>query len=154
MDMNVMKACITLARRQAAEAGEEPFAAIIVKDGVIVAEGVNQMTELHDPTAHAEMQAIRKACESLGSVSLEGCELYTSCEPCPMCLGAIYWAKPDVVYYACNIKEAASFGFDDEYLYKELSLPVDRRELRMIRVNPEGYTEPFEAWINRNKPTS
>lgn len=154
MDMNVMKACITLACRQAAEAGEEPFAAIIVKDGVVVAEGFNQMTELHDPTAHAEMQAIRKACETLGSVSLEGCELYTSCEPCPMCLGAIYWAKPDVVYYACNIEEAAAFGFDDEYLYKELSLPVDRREIRMIRVNPEGYTEPFEAWTNRNKPTS
>lgn len=151
MDRSVMNVCISLARRRVLEAGEEPFAAIVVKDGVIVAEGVNQMVKLCDPTAHAELQAIRQACEALGTLTLEGCELYTNCEPCPMCMGAIYWARPDAVYYACTIQEAATFGFDDEYLYKELALPADRREIRMIRMNPDGYKEPFEAWIAQEK---
>ncbi|WP_409343285.1 nucleoside deaminase [Paenibacillus sp. MBLB4367] len=149
MDIRIMKACVTLARRQTVEAGEEPFAAMIVKDGKVVAEGVNEMAGLLDPTAHAEMQAIRKACEALGTVSLEGCELYTSCEPCPMCLGAIYWARPDAVYYACTIQEAAEYGFDDTFMYKELALPIERRDISMKRVLPEGYKQPFEAWMER-----
>ena len=106
-----------------------PFGAIIVKDGVIVGKGNNQVTSTNDPTAHAEMVAIRDACKNLGDFQLEDCVIYSSCEPCPMCLGAIYWARPKKLYFACSREDAAAIGFDDEFIYKEVPLPVDQLSL-------------------------
>src|ERR1700675_3521722 len=105
-----------------------PFAAVVVKDGHIIAAGANCVTSTNDPTAHAEMIAIREACRALSTFQLSGCELYTSCEPCPMCLGAIYWARPDHVYFGATAADAAAAGFDDSFIYDELNLPfIDRR---------------------------
>ena len=106
-----------------------PFGAVVVKDGKIIARGFNQVTSSNDPTAHAEVVAIREACKVLNSFQLDDCEIYTSCEPCPMCLGAIYWARPSKMYYANTKKDAANIGFDDQFIYEELDLPLDKRQL-------------------------
>lgn len=123
-----------------------PFGAVIVKDGVIIGRGHNRVTSSHDPTAHAEIVAIREACTYLGTHQLSGCELYTSCEPCPMCLGAIFWARPDRVYYACTHEQASDAGFDDSFIYEQVALPPSERSLPMIHLPTEGAQEAFDEW--------
>ena len=126
--------------------GGGPFGAVIVRDNEIIATGVNRVTAQHDPTAHAEVCAIRNACEKLNTFDLSGCEIYTSCEPCPMCLGAIYWAHLDKIYYGCNKHDAAKAGFDDSFIYKELELPKDKRSKTMQELLPEEAAQTFQAW--------
>ena len=129
--------------------GGGPFGAVIVKDGEVVAVGANRVTPNNDPTAHAEVCAIRKACEKLGTFDLEGCEIYSSCEPCPMCLGAIYWARISKLYYGCNQKDADEAGFSDEFIYKELALDESERSLKTEVLLPEEAKAVFEAWKNK-----
>ncbi|GAB4160076.1 MAG: nucleoside deaminase [Winogradskyella sp.] len=130
-----------------------PFGCVIVKDGKIVGRGNNKVTSTNDPTAHAEVTAIRDACKNLGSFQLQGCEIYTSCEPCPMCLGAIYWARPDKVYYGCNQVDAANIGFDDEFIYKEIPLPYNKRSIPFEQLAPEIAIRPFEEWEKKEDKT-
>lgn len=126
--------------------GGGPFGAVIVKDGVIVSEASNSVTLDHDPTAHAEVNAIRKATQKLGTFDLEGCGIYTSCEPCPMCLGAIYWAHLDRIYYANDRKDAARIGFDDDFIYKEIALKPQKRHKQMEVLLSEEAKEAFRMW--------
>jgi len=142
-----MQHCIDLAAESAASGGG-PFGALVVKDGVLVATGANGVTSLNDPTAHAEVQAIRAACTALADYRLTGCELYASTEPCPMCLAASYWARVDRVYYAATRFDAAEAGFDDSLIYDEIGLAHDARSLPFQRIlGPEGLA-PFVAWQN------
>lgn len=123
-----------------------PFGAVIAKDGKIVAEGFNQVTSTNDPTAHAEVVAVRLACQALGTFDLTGCEIYTSCEPCPMCLSAIYWARISSIYYANDRHDAAKIGFRDDFLYNEIPLPLDQRSIPTQRLlQAEGWAA-FEEW--------
>ncbi|CAN5638402.1 nucleoside deaminase [soil metagenome] len=123
-----------------------PFGAIIVYNGEIIGEGCNQVTSTNDPTAHAEIIAIRKACEKLGSFQLGGCILYTSCEPCPMCLGAIYWARPERVFFACTRKDAANIGFDDHFIYDEIERPIEERHIKSVNFMREKGLKVFRNW--------
>ena len=123
-----------------------PFAALVVQDGRVVALGTNLVTTAHDPTAHAEVMAIRNACAALGDFQLTGCELYTTCEPCPMCLGAIYWARLDRVYYASTREDAAQAGFDDAFIYDEIEKPIEARTIPMTPVMSEAGHRVFQAW--------
>ncbi|MFK9092776.1 nucleoside deaminase [Bacillus salipaludis] len=123
-----------------------PFGAIVVKDGKIIGTGRNVVTASNDPTAHAEVQAIRAACQYLNDFQLIDCEIYTSCEPCPMCIGAIYWTRPKAVYYACTKEDAAKIGFDDQFIYEQLSLPIDQRNIPMKQISPNQYDLPFKTW--------
>ena len=126
-----------------------PFGCIIVKDGEIIGRGNNKVTSTNDPTAHAEVTAIRDACKNVGSFQLDGCIVYTSCEPCPMCLGAIYWARPDKVFYGSNQQDAANIGFDDAFIYKELNLPYEKRSIPFEQVGREIALEPFKKWSEK-----
>lgn len=121
-----------------------PFGAIIVKDGKIVGSGANHVTSENDPTAHAEIVAIRDACKNLGTFQLEDCDIYTSCEPCPMCLAAIYWARPKAIYYANTRKDAAEIGFDDDFLYEELKKDLENRTLPIIQLDKNNALKVFE----------
>ena len=123
-----------------------PFACVIVKDGKIIARGTNMVTSTNDPTAHAEVVAIRNACKELKTFQLAGCEIYTSCEPCPMCLGAIYWARPDKIYYANGRSDAAKIGFDDEFLYEELSTKLSNRKIPTVQLMREEALAAFREW--------
>jgi tRNA(Arg) A34 adenosine deaminase TadA len=123
-----------------------PFGAVVVKDRKIIAEGVNCVTLTNDPTAHAEVSAIREACKKLGTFELTGCEIYTSCEPCPMCLGAIYWARPARIYFGNSAADAANAGFDDSLIYQELAQPRSLRKIPMIQMMSEEALEAFRAW--------
>ncbi len=123
-----------------------PFAALVLRDGELIAEGSNRVTSANDPTAHAEVVAIREACRVLGHYQLAGCEIVTSCEPCPMCLGAIYWARPNRVFYAATHQEAAAAGFDDSLIYDELKVPARHRRIPLIRVPGLDGDAPFAAW--------
>jgi guanine deaminase len=123
-----------------------PFGAIVVKDGKIIGVGRNEVTASNDPTAHAEVQAIRDACRYLNDFQLDGCEIYTSCEPCPMCIGAIYWARPKAVYYACTKQDAAKIGFDDQFIYDQLTLPMELRKIPMKKIFPQNGDLPFRTW--------
>lgn len=123
-----------------------PFGAIVVKDGRMIGKGRNRVTALNDPTAHAEVQAIREACRYLNDFQLKGCTLYTSCEPCPMCIGAIYWARPDAVYFACTKEEAAAIGFDDQFIYEEIALPLAQRSIPMRQLRTDQSLLPFHSW--------
>lgn len=123
-----------------------PFGAVVVKDGEIIGRGGNKVTSSNDPTAHAEVVAIREACKNLGVFQLDGCEIYTSCEPCPMCLGAIYWARPDKVYYGCDKLDAAHIGFDDAFIYKELDLPLKDRKIPFVQMSREEALRIFNEW--------
>ena len=123
-----------------------PFGAVVVKDGRIVAEGANRVTMTNDPTAHAEIVAIREACRVLGEFQLTGCDLYTTCEPCPMCLGAIYWARPARVFYACVAADAAVVGFDDAFIYDELKRPHSERRMPIQQLLREESLEIFLLW--------
>ncbi|MEG1555308.1 MAG: nucleoside deaminase [Bacteroidales bacterium] len=128
-----------------------PFGAIVVKDGKVVGRGHNMVTALHDPTAHAEVMAIRDACKNLNTFQLEGCEIYTSCEPCPMCLGAIYWARPSKFYFAANKHDAANAGFDDSFIYKELEIPYRNRKIPAEQYEQSEANRVFQEWISFEK---
>lgn len=123
-----------------------PFGAVVVKDGQIIAEGANRVTASKDPTSHAEIVAIREACKRLGNFEITGCELYTTCEPCPMCLGAIYWARPARVYFACDANDASKAGFDDSLIYREIARPHGARKIPMSAMMREEALEIFRAW--------
>lgn len=123
-----------------------PFASLVVKDGMIISRGTNMVTSTNDPTAHAEIVAIREACKILKSYQLDGCEMYTSCEPCPMCLGAIYWARPTKVYYGNSRQDAAKIGFDDEFIYEEMPRAVGERKIPMIQCMRDQAFEAFRTW--------
>ncbi|MCM3323949.1 nucleoside deaminase [Cytobacillus sp. FSL W7-1323] len=131
-----------------------PFGAVIVKDGKVIAKGVNRVTDLHDPTAHAEVMAIREACTKLQSFTLTGCTLYTSCEPCPMCLGAIYWARLENVYYAADRKDAAKALFDDDFIYQEIGIDPKDRGLPFVQLTLNQSQLPFDAWSKQVNRTS
>ncbi len=144
--LELIKKAIVLSK-QGSETGKGgPFGCVVVKEGKIVGEGYNQVTSTHDPTAHAEIVAIREACKNLKSFQLDGCELYTSCEPCPMCFGAIYWARPKAVYYANTKKDAAEIGFDDAFIYQELKLSVTERRIPFQQIGREEAIKVFELW--------
>jgi guanine deaminase len=123
-----------------------PFGAVIVKNGAIIAEGVNQVTPTKDPTAHGEVVAIRAACARLGVFSLEECEIYTSCEPCPMCLGAIYWARIARIYFGNDAADAAEIGFDDSFIYQQFAQPLTQRSIPMVSMMREQALAAFRAW--------
>jgi guanine deaminase len=131
-------------RMRSGEGG--PFGAIIVKDGAIIAEGWNRVTSTNDPTAHAEVTAIRRACETLGTFSLQGCEIYSSCEPCPMCLAAMYWARLDRIVFANTRQEAAAIGFDDEMIYGEVSKPIEHRTIPTVMLPLAEAKAVFAEW--------
>lgn len=130
-----------------------PFGCVVVKDGSIVGRGWNKVTSTNDPTAHAEVTAIRDACKNLGTFQLDGCEIYTSCEPCPMCMGAIYWARPSKVFYANTRQDAADIGFDDSMIYEELTLPLTQRRISIECLGREDAIKVFEAWSAKTDRT-
>lgn len=123
-----------------------PFGSVIVRNGSVIAEGTNRVTAANDPTAHAEIVAIRAACEMLGAFELEGCEIYASCEPCPMCLGAIYWARLDRVYFAGTAADASDAGFDDSFIYREITQPQQQRRIAIVPLMREQALEAFRLW--------
>jgi guanine deaminase len=125
-----------------------PYGAVIVKENQVVSACSNRVTSMRDPTAHAEIHAIRVACEKLDDFKLNGCVLYSSCEPCPMCLGAIYWARLEKVYFACTHKEAADAGFDDSFIYEEIGLSPSKRSIAMLHLDLPDAAQPFEVWKN------
>ena len=141
-----MREAIALAKKGMENNEGGPFGCVIVKNGEIIGRGNNRVTSTNDPTAHAEIVAIREACKNLGDFQLEGCVVYASCEPCPMCLGAIYWARPQKIYFACNKEDAAAIDFDDEFLYRELPLPLEQRQIDTKQILREEAQQVFEAW--------
>lgn len=143
---NFMREAIRLSLEKMEAGFGGPFGAVVVKDGVIIARGFNNVLTSNDPTAHAEVDVIRKACKALDTFQLTGCELYTSCEPCPMCLGAIYWARPDKVYYGNTKEDAASIGFDDYFIYREIEKPLPDRAIPMEQLLQQEAKESFKAW--------
>jgi len=145
-DIKFMQLAIQLARDGMNAGTGGPFGCVIVKHNKVLASGKNAVTSTNDPTAHAEVVAIREACRLLTTYQLTGCDLYTSCEPCPMCLGAIYWARPDRVYYACNRNDAADAGFDDHFIYDQLSQPVTNRSIPMLSLERESGVLVFTEW--------
>lgn len=145
MSAEFMRRAIALALENI-RSGGGPFAAVIAKDGRALAEGANRVTATNDPTAHAEVVAIREACRVLGAFQLDGCELYTTCEPCPMCLGAIYWARPSRVFYACTDADAAFAGFDDAFIYDELKRPHEAKQIPMSQLLRDESLAIFAAW--------
>lgn len=147
----LMLRAIEFAERNASSVTGGPFGAVVVKDGKVIAEASNTVTVDNDPTAHAEVNAIRKACAALGTFDLSGCELYTSCEPCPMCLAACYWAHIDKVYYAADREDAAAAGFDDSDIYREVALPVDRRRIPFVHIMEKEGLRPFMLWNSNDK---
>jgi guanine deaminase len=143
---NFMQMAIELSEQNIKHAQGGPFGAVIVKDGMVVARSANKVVMQNDPTAHAEISAIRMACQELGTYDLEGCEIYTSCEPCPMCLGAIYWAHIGKVYYANTKQDAAAIGFDDHAIYNELEQPMQKRKLGFIQLMRDEAQAVFKQW--------
>lgn len=153
-DKEFIKRAIALSEKgMNADAGG-PFGALVVKNGEIIAEGFNQVTSSNDPTAHAEVVAIRKACEKLGAFQLDDCIIYTSCEPCPMCLGAIYWSRPKAVYYACTKEDAAEIGFDDHFIYDEIDKNIEDRNVKFINLNREEGRVVFKKWEDKEGKTN
>lgn len=141
-----MREAIRLSVDKMKQGSGGPFGAVVVRNGEIVARGFNNVLSSNDPTAHAEVDAIRKASEALSTFDLSDCELYTSCEPCPMCLGAIYWARFRKVYYGNTRQDASSIGFDDALIYEEIGKPLNERKIPMQQLLPEEAKEGFEAW--------
>ena len=141
-----MREAIRLSLENVNSGNGGPFGTVIVKNGNIIASGVNAVTSTNDPTAHAEIVAIRNACEKLGSFQLDGCEIYCSCEPCPMCLGAIYWARPDKIYYANTKQDAAKINFDDHFIYSEINLSINERTLPTIQLLRDEAQTAFTQW--------
>ena len=148
-----MKEAVELSRSGCINNDGGPFGCVVVKDDKIVGRGNNKVICNNDPTAHAEVVAIRDACKNLNSFQLEDCEIYTSCEPCPMCLGAIYWARPKVVYYANNRQDAANIGFDDSMIYDEMGLEPHKRKIPVIAMGKDDALKIFEEWIKKNNKT-
>ena len=146
MEEKFMKEAIDLARNGITTNKGGPFGAVVVKNGEVIGRGNNRVTSNNDPTAHAEVMAIRDACNNLNTFQLEGCEVYTTCEPCPMCLGAIYWARPSRVYYGCTKQDAADIDFDDEFIYKELELPLDQRKVPFKQLIRDEAIGLFREW--------
>lgn len=142
-----MQAAIDLARQGMNTGKGGPFGCVIVKDGEIVGQGCNSVTSSNDPTAHAEVVAIRDACNQLHTHQLTGCELYTSCEPCPMCMGAIYWARPDKVFFAGTRTDASAAGFDDSFIYEEIAAPVADRKIPLVNLGRSGAIRVFAEWV-------
>jgi len=145
-NIEFMQEAIRLSVCNVEEGKGGPFGAVVVKDGKIIARGVNQVTETNDPTAHAEVVAIRNACATLNTFQLEGCEIYASCEPCPMCLGAIYWARPSKLFYANSKEDATMINFDDQFIYEEIAKPINERKLYTKQILREEALEAFKKW--------
>jgi guanine deaminase len=145
-----MREAIRLSVENVKSGNGGPFAAVIVKDNKIIARGTNKVTSSNDPTAHAEVVAIREACTALNTFQLDDCEIYTSCEPCPMCLGAIYWARPKKIYFANTREDAANIGFDDSFIYDEIGLPYTSRGIETEHIMREEAQEAFKAWQNKS----
>ena len=148
-DEKFMRRAIELARKGMENGAGGPFGAVIVKDGEIVGEGCNRVTSTNDPTAHAEVVAIRDACQNLNSFQLDGCVLYASCEPCPMCLGAIYWARPEKIFYAATHRDAAKIGFDDQFIYEEIEKPITERKIESVNFLRDEGVKVFELWAEK-----
>jgi len=142
-----LRRAIALATQNVVDGRGGPFAAVVVRDGKIVGEGANSVTSTNDPTAHGEVNAIRAACKALGTFTLAGCELYTSCEPCPMCLAACYWARLEAIYYGCSAADAARAGFDDAFLYGEMRKDSSQRRLRSTQMLADEAWAGFAAWL-------
>jgi guanine deaminase len=151
MSAEYMRRAIALGMENVRGGKGGPFAALIVKDGRVIAEGANRVTTTNDPTAHAEVVAIREACRTLGDFQLSGCDLYTTCEPCPMCLGAIYWARPARIFYACLAADAADAGFDDAFIYEELKHPPAKRSLPTEQLLRDESLVLFSLWKSVEK---
>lgn len=149
LDLQFMRRAIELAQNGLNSNEGGPFGCVVVKNGEIVGEGNNCVTSTNDPTAHAEVVAIRNACQTLNSFQLEDCVVYTSCEPCPMCLGAIYWARPKQIFFACTREDAANVGFDDDFIYDEIVLPIDQRRIKTDFLLREEGLVVFENWANK-----
>ncbi len=149
-----MLRAIELARMAVETNSGGPFGCVVVKDGRIVGEGSNCVTTTNDPTAHAEVVAIRNACANLGAFQLEDCTIYTSCEPCPMCLGAIYWSRPAAVFFAGTKTDAATAGFDDAHIYEELEKPLDERQLKMQNILRNEAVTVFDQWLEKLDKTA
>jgi guanine deaminase len=141
-----MQRALDLAVENIVSGAGGPFGCVIVKDGEIIGEGNNQVTSTNDPTAHAEVVAIRNACQKLNSFQLENCEIYTSCEPCPMCLGAIYWARPAAIFYGNTRQEAAEIGFDDQHIYDEIPMEHANRKIPIQQLRLPDSTAAFDKW--------
>lgn len=141
-----MQEAIALSRKGIEKNEGGPFGCIVVKDDTIVGRGNNKVTSSNDPTAHAEIVAIRDACKNLHTFQLDDCEIYTTCEPCPMCLGAIYWARPKVIYYANNRHDAAEIGFDDSMIYQEFGIEPDKRKIPIISIGRKDALKVFQEW--------
>jgi tRNA(Arg) A34 adenosine deaminase TadA len=141
-----MKMAITLSEQNVTRSLGGPFGAVIVKDGKVIAKSANKVTTSNDPTAHAEISAIRMACRKLKTFDLSGCVIYTSCEPCPMCLGAIYWARIGLIYYANTKRDAADIGFDDQFIYDELDLDMNKRSLSIVQLMRDEAQQAFKSW--------
>jgi len=152
-DEQFMQRAIALAQQGIDAGAGGPFGAVIVKDDEVIGEGYNQVTSTNDPTAHAEVVAIRNACRNLNSFQLDGCVLYTSCEPCPMCLGAIYWARPARVFYAATREDAAKIGFDDQFIYEEIEKNFEHRRMKLVNVLRDEGLRVFENWTNKTDKT-
>lgn len=148
-DEKFMMRAIELARLGMESNDGGPFGCVVVRNGEIVGEGSNRVTSTNDPTAHAEVVAIRNACKNLGTFQLDGCTIYTSCEPCPMCLGAIYWSRPAALFIAGTQTDAAAAGFDDEYFYRELEKPNEERQLPMVSLLRDEARKVFAAWVEK-----
>jgi tRNA(Arg) A34 adenosine deaminase TadA len=146
-----MRQAIELARENASSSGGGPFGAVVVKEGRVISACSNSVTPDNDPTAHAEVNAIRTACRELGTFDLSGCTLYSSCEPCPMCLSAAYWARVDKIVFAADRNDAADAGFSDAFIYEELSLDTDKRSIPMEKLMQKEGTEPFDIWKSNEK---
>jgi guanine deaminase len=147
---NFMKEAIRLSFETMRNNTGGPFGAVVVKDGKIIARGFNRVISTNDPTAHAEVVAIREACKAIGDFQLTGCEIYTSCEPCPMCMAAIYWARPDKVYYANCATDAADIGFDDAFIYEQLKKSYESREIPLTRIMQDEAIKAFEEWAAKS----
>jgi guanine deaminase len=148
-----MRMAIELSEYNVKQAAGGPFGAVIVKDGMVVARSANKVIQQNDPTAHAEISVIRLACQELGTYILEGCTIYTSCEPCPMCLGAIYWARIDMIYYANTKADAAGIGFDDHFIYLELERPMNQRKLQIVQLLRDEALPVFKLWESSEPET-
>lgn len=153
-DLHFLKMAIDEASRGMRAGNGGPFGCVIVKDGIVLVAAHNRVIANNDPTAHAEMEAIRMACQQLNSFQLTGCVIYASCEPCPMCLGAIYWARPERVIYASSKKDAAGAGFDDSFIYEEIAIPQLERTIPFIHLNHEEAVTVMEEWIQKETKTT
>ena len=154
MEEKFMDEAVRVSRKHMESGEGGPFGCVIVKDGQIVGIGWNNVLSSGDPTAHAEVCAIRDACRNLNTHQLTGCELYTSCEPCPMCLGAIYWARPDTVYYANTREDAAAIGFDDAFIYEEINQEIGKRKIAMLPMDKSKALAVFKMWCKKEDKIS